>query len=340
MLLLLVSLLFVLPAMLAGAEVPVYFADPALENAIRETLRDWDKELTSSDVAKLSSLDAQSKEIADLTGLEYAVNLKKLNLTNNKIVNLAPLAGLKNLENLNLKWNSISDISSLQGLKNLTYLSLENNNISNISPLAGLTNVTRLNLGKNQIRDLSPLKKLTHLEQLVIYFNEVSDISALANLINLQVLNLSDNNISNIAPLVANQEQGGLRDAFINVINNPLDTSDNSATLTDIKKSTFAHVEFSGAKQPTGESGTLAPAVEIKRPRGVRQNPAAEDHDQVRVEPEKPHTEQGNLNVRLMQFMLVFAVILLAVIVFVGYRLLLLLTRQRSSNSINKVQEL
>ncbi len=94
-----------------------------------------------------------NKGIVDLTGLEYAVNLRWLKLTWNQITNISALSGLTNLKVLDLGGNQIYDISALSGLTNLEYLILHNNQISDISALSGLTNLLTLNLYNNPLNN-------------------------------------------------------------------------------------------------------------------------------------------------------------------------------------------
>ena len=141
--------------------------------------------------------------ISNLTGLEHAANLTRLNLHNDltslaldngdmmeddmtdispiSALDLSPLSGLTNLTGLYLGYNSISDVSPLAGLINLTELSLAGNSISNIAPLSGLTNLSWLDLGYNSISDVSALAGLTNLTGLTIYHNAISDLSPLVS---------------------------------------------------------------------------------------------------------------------------------------------------------------
>ncbi|MYB55553.1 MAG: hypothetical protein F4X51_04095, partial [Gemmatimonadetes bacterium] len=85
--------------------------------------------ITRAEMATLTSIRAPNKGIRNLTGLEHATNLQKLQLgyvrVNNRLVNsndisnLSPLSNLTNLERLYLDFNSISDISALSNLTNL-----------------------------------------------------------------------------------------------------------------------------------------------------------------------------------------------------------------------------
>ena len=101
----------------ASAQTPI--PDSALESAIRDELGKPTGNLTSSDMATLTSLTATSLNIADLTGLEAAVNLTFLDLGFNQISNLSPLSGLTQLGQLWLENNLITDIGVLAVLVNL-----------------------------------------------------------------------------------------------------------------------------------------------------------------------------------------------------------------------------
>ncbi len=182
-------------------EEAVYFACPNLEAAIREAVGIPHRAIYPSDLEGLTDLDARDRSIADLTGLEYCIDLTRLILSGNQISDVAALEGLTLLDTLSLSNNQISDISPLQGLTSLTHLFLSDNQPSDISPLQGLANLTVLGLMRTQLRDISPLQGLTSLNRLDLWHNQISDISPLQGLINLTVLGFGDNQISDISPL-------------------------------------------------------------------------------------------------------------------------------------------
>ncbi|MFC1954189.1 leucine-rich repeat domain-containing protein, partial [Chloroflexota bacterium] len=171
----------------------VTFPDLNLEAAITEAIRKPRGSILPSDLEGLTSLSTENRNITDLTGLEYCINLTHLYLVANQISDISPLASLTNLIWLSLEQNQISDISPLASLTNLTMLDLAGNQISDISPLASLTNLTRLYLGENRISDISPLASLTNLTELRLGRNQISDISPLASLPNLTMLDLEQN---------------------------------------------------------------------------------------------------------------------------------------------------
>lgn len=110
--------------------------------------------ITQAEMANLTVLKASNKKISDLTGLEFATNLKWVWFSDNQISDVAPLSELTNLEYLNLYNNLISDISTLSGLINLTNLYLSRNNISDLSPLVaniGLGNGDEIDVRNNPL---------------------------------------------------------------------------------------------------------------------------------------------------------------------------------------------
>ncbi len=203
-----------------------WMPDPNLRQAVREALELPDgTPLTQPIINQLTELNAANSQITDLTGLEHAINLTRLDLGVNDIRNIFPLAGLTHLEVLLIYANPLSDISSLANLLNLKRLDMgvcqitdisalaglihlealwiSVNPLSDISPLASLVNLKILYLEACQISDISPLANLTKLELLQIPYNQIHDITPLANLTELTELNLSGNRIVDVSPLVS-----------------------------------------------------------------------------------------------------------------------------------------
>ena len=190
----------------------VRIPDPNLRAAIAEELgKSPNAPIIVEDMERLRSLEAQNRGIKDLTGLQFATNLRSLFLgewwhgTGNQISDLSPIAGLINLQKLWISNNPISDLTPVSGLTNLTDLVLNKTLVSDLSPVSGLTNLTRLSPGGSYISDLSPIAGLINLEDL--YFpagpddHNISDISPLAGLINLKFIASWGHTISDLSPL-------------------------------------------------------------------------------------------------------------------------------------------
>ena len=183
----------------------VRIPDPNLRAAIAEALgKSPNAPITVKEMEGLDNLGklyVRSKGLRDLTGFQFATNLKGLSLEDNQISDLSPLAGLMNLRTLGLGNNLVSDISPLKGLKNLDSLYLENNQVSDLSPLAGLTNLRILAFSKGDVSDLSPLAGLINLEYLKFHDGNISDLSPLAGLVNLKSVSSWNSPLSDLSPL-------------------------------------------------------------------------------------------------------------------------------------------
>ncbi len=174
-------------------ETQVTIPDANLRAAIETVMgKSSGASISGAEMASLTSLEAPTSEIRDLTGLEFATGLTSLNLSDNSIPDITPLSGLTNLTSLILSYNGIRDISPLSGLTNLTSLNLSYNTITDISPLSGLTSLTLLILSGNLFTDISPLSGLTNLTSLNLSYNSISDLTPLSSLTSLTFLSLYD----------------------------------------------------------------------------------------------------------------------------------------------------
>ena len=179
-------------------EVP----DASLREQIQWKLGlDGDAPITQGDMAKLREFRAAATPVADLDGLEFAVNLVELGLKGNEVSDVAPLSGLTSLKRLELQYNAITDVAPLSGLTSLHDLNLSNNEFSDISSLSGLTSLTALRLHGNGISDISALSGLTSLSVLGLVGNEIVDVAPLSGLTSLWMLELWRNRIVDVSPL-------------------------------------------------------------------------------------------------------------------------------------------
>jgi len=226
----------------------VFFGDPNLAAAVETELAKVGiyPPITETDMLALTSLDAGGRGLAEpnaLVGLEYALNLKSLNLSGNYIFDLTPLAGLNKLRRLNLAENDIKNLYPLSGLTGLTFLDLQGNRITNISPLIGLVQLESLDLDRNDIEVIEAAAGLEQLERLSLRDNHIKYISAAAGLSGLKYLYLSNNKIKYIGPtstlfnlkeldLVGNQI-GDISALSGHTALSTLDLRNNSLNITD-----------------------------------------------------------------------------------------------------------
>ena len=198
-------------------DTPVDIPDEALRALLAEELgKDADDEITRDDLASLTSLSytwpvvGERVDIADLTGLEFAVNLTYLYLRGNDIVDLGALARLDKLESLDLDGNRIADLSPLAGLPALRVLFAGRNPIEDITPLAALPRLENLELANTRIE--RPLLGRAPLRKLVLRGARVSDLSVLEGLAELRELDLGENPLIDLTPL---QRLPGLRELWL-----------------------------------------------------------------------------------------------------------------------------
>ena len=71
---------------------PLTFPDPALEASIRKAIDKLEGLIYTADVQGLLRLFAAVRDIADIAGLEYYMNLKQLDLQISPMCDLSPIA--------------------------------------------------------------------------------------------------------------------------------------------------------------------------------------------------------------------------------------------------------
>ena len=181
-----------------NVEIP----DPNLKRAVRERLALPDEvPITQLEMLRLEKLSAKDAQIENITGLEYAINLKSLVLSVNNIQDITPLTNLVDLKFLILRNNPIADLSPLANLTKLTYLNLSSVIMEDLTPLSNLTELRDLYLTHCQITDITPLANLTQLVRLNLKANQIVDVTPLANLTQLEQLWISENSIVDFSPL-------------------------------------------------------------------------------------------------------------------------------------------
>ena len=153
------------PAAAAGGRV-VSIPDAALRARVAAALgKPADAVIGERELAALTSLDARSTGVSDVSGLEYAARLTALDLGGNAVGDLRPLAALAVLEVLNLD-GAAADLSPVLGLAGLRRLSLRDVGLEDAGKLRGLTALEALDLGGNPIADMAPFADLSRLKAL------------------------------------------------------------------------------------------------------------------------------------------------------------------------------
>ena len=230
----------------------VQIPDPNLRAAIAEALgKSPNAPITVEGMERLEELEAQDKDIQDLTGMQFAKNLEFLALDRNQISDLSPIAGLINLRVLLIQENLLSDISPVRGLTNLTNIEIDDMPVSDLSPLAGLINLKKIHAAGNLISDLSPIVSLPKLEILYIPGSKISDLTPLADFTNLTILHLGGNKI----PISDISVLAGLTNLrWLMLGNNEISDISPLVRLTNLTRLDLAHNDISDVSPLAGLS--------------------------------------------------------------------------------------
>ena len=182
----------------------VEIPDLNLRRAIRQAMSlPNNQPITQQRILRLTKLDAKSKGIQDLTGLEHATALKWLHIGGNNIRDLSPLTTLTRLELLHGHTNPITSIYPLSNLTQLKDIDFGGCRIRDLSPLQSVRKLTVIRIHYNQLEDIGPLANLTQLKELRLNRNRIVDVTPLANLVNLKRLWIENNLIVDHSPLEA-----------------------------------------------------------------------------------------------------------------------------------------
>ena len=163
----------------------------------------FDSQIQNSEAEAITSLiigdltlNDDSDDIINLSGIEYFLNLTVLNCNSHKINNLSLLNSLSQLFSLDCaNQGSVLTNLDVSSLINLTHLNCEQNSLANLN-LNGLNQLVDFRCDYNQLTSLN-LSGLTALQNASCTFNALTtlDLTVLSNLNNI---NFSNNNISTL----------------------------------------------------------------------------------------------------------------------------------------------
>ena len=175
----------------------VFIPDPGLNAAIREALNKPVGPLSAQDMLGLTNLDARSRSISSVEGLQAARNLFSLFLDSNSLTNVDVPNTLTNLDLLTLGLNPLTRLSIPGGLTKLRILAMDNCLLTNLTLPADLTGLSTLDLFHNRLTDFTVSSGWTNLTTLDLAFNSLVHCSIPAGLTNLDILFLEGNQFTN-----------------------------------------------------------------------------------------------------------------------------------------------
>ncbi len=249
---------------------PVVFADPAVEESLRATLRRPTGPIHAADLVGPASLHVLGRGrptledvrcLPDLTEIQFAFLEQehfrsgdqhiRANRLAQSAMDLAPVAGRTRLRVLRVANVQVTNLAPISSLTALTMLDLPRtalgeefmtansdgahglpgrHAISDLSALARLTNLIELRITHGHIGSVSALSAMTALTTLDLGYNDIVDARPIAALRGLIDVDLSHNGIVDLAPLSG---LPALRRLWIR--GNPLNCAAQAATIAALR---------------------------------------------------------------------------------------------------------
>ncbi|MBW8050117.1 MAG: T9SS type A sorting domain-containing protein [Cytophagales bacterium] len=180
-----------------------------------------DSLLIDSAATLTGTLDCNSQNIADLTGVEYFVNITWLYCQINQLTSLPDLSANTSLTRLICSANQLTTLPDLSANTTLLWIYCQSNLLDSLPDLTNNTALTELRCHTNQLTALPNLSANIALTQLQCYNNQLTVLPDLSNNTSLVLLYCFDNQLTSLPDLSANTALVDLR-----CLNNKFDFSD------------------------------------------------------------------------------------------------------------------
>jgi len=149
--------------------IEVEFEDKNLEAAIREELGKASGPIYESEINKIQKLDASSRQINDLNGMDLLTGLVSLDLSYNNINDFSSLYKLEHLNSLELQYNNFEDLDFLVQLignpsfSQLLTIDMTGNNVdlTDEAILSAIQLLATMNIQVNFFEDLGINEKIS-----------------------------------------------------------------------------------------------------------------------------------------------------------------------------------
>lgn len=172
----------------------VTFADAELAKLVKTELKlkETDK-IMESDLLKLKKLVIRGKsdKVANLKGLEKALELTELDFGG----------------------TAVKDIAPIKDLKKVTYLRMNNTQVEDLKPISNYSTLTYFNANTaKSIKDISPLAKNVNLKELILREAPIGDkgLETIKLFTKLHRLNLRSTGITTVVPIAELMSKGAL----------------------------------------------------------------------------------------------------------------------------------
>ncbi|MBR5774325.1 MAG: PHB depolymerase family esterase, partial [Clostridia bacterium] len=187
----------------SSEEDVVSFDDEALKNALISAGYDKnaDSELSTEEMAVIYGINLSGLGLTSISGLEYAINLKLVDISNNTLTSIDALSSCDALQYVDISNNSIESIEPLANADEMLILIADNNKITSISALENNRSLITVSFNGNRISDISALGGITSLRSVSLDNNEIENISAISALNYVNYLFVADNDVISLADI-------------------------------------------------------------------------------------------------------------------------------------------
>ena len=163
-------------ALNAARAQEVVIPDSGLDAAVRDALQKPSGLLTAQDFLTLTNLDASSRKISSVAGLENAHNLATLKLFRNNLTSFSVPDELINLTTLDLSFNAITNFSVLWRCDETSLRSiLADNSLVDLALLPNLSGLSNLNIEDNGLTFFKLPSYMTNMAVLDVGFNSITN---------------------------------------------------------------------------------------------------------------------------------------------------------------------
>ena len=148
------------------------------------------------------TLNCNSQNITDLTGVEFFVNITNLYCNSNQLTTLPNLDSLTSLQRLYCYNNQLTTLPGLTNNTTLQYLYCYNNQLTTLPDLTNNTALQYLRCNNNQITALPDLTNNTTLQYLHCHNNQITVLPDLTNNTALLYLDCNNNQLTTLPDLM------------------------------------------------------------------------------------------------------------------------------------------
>ena len=149
-------------------------------------------------------LNCNNLNIADLTGVEYFINITELNCSNNQLTSLPDLSAITTLSTLRCYDNQLASLPNLSANTALSELGCSYNLLDSLPDLSANTVLSELWCYENQLTSLPDLSANKALTKLYCHYNQLTSLPNLSANTELIFLDCSRNQLKSLLNLSTN----------------------------------------------------------------------------------------------------------------------------------------